>query len=100
MYASIQRFDHGEGTTLAETVIPAGKRLAVALQRLPGFVAYVLLEVGAGQLLSMGLFEDADGLQAAEQLLARDTWIPGRPVSPAADQAWATHGEVLVQAGL
>src|SRR5690242_20357752 len=97
MYASIQRFD--QGTAPADTAIPAGKRLAAALQHLPGFVAYVLLDTGAGQLMSLSLFEDADGLQAAEQL-ALDAWLPEEPAAPAADQPRAMQGEVLVQAGL
>ncbi len=99
MYANIQRFDQGQGTTPAETVIPAGKRLAAALQRLPGFIAYVLLEAGGGQLVSISLFEDADGLRAAGQLISPDAWGLGKS-APATGEPWATHGEVLVQVGL
>jgi len=98
MHASIQRFD--QGTTPAEAVILAGKQRAAALQRLPGFVAYVLLEAGAGQLVSISLFEDTDGLQAATAVLALEAKGPGEPAPPAARLPWAACGEVLVQAGL
>lgn len=98
MYASIQRYDNV--TALPDELMPAGRRHAAALQRVPGFVAYLLLDAGDGQLMAVSLFEDEADLLAAERVPALDEWLQAERTPPAAGQPRVTRGEVVVQKGL
>ena len=55
MHATICRHEDIAGST--EEVMHAGRRLAMALSKLPGFVTYALLEAGDGVLATMSVFE-------------------------------------------
>jgi hypothetical protein len=98
MYASIQRYDHV--TARPDEMMPAGRRLAAALRRVPGFVAYVLLAIGEGQYVALSLFEDEAGRATAEGLTALGKWLPTEHSPAPAAHPCVTGGEVVIQIGL
>jgi hypothetical protein len=98
MYASIERYDQADASE--EALLPAGRLRADALGRLPGFVAYVLVDAGDGQLLAISLFEDEEGLQAAAELPALGPGLERESATQPTGQPHITQGEVLVQKGL
>ncbi len=98
MYASIHRY--AQMPPASDDVIHAGRQLAAALQRLPGFVAYVLIDAGDGVLVALSLFEDEASLLATERVPALDGWLVAEQAVLAAGQPSVMSGEVVVQKGL
>ena len=114
MHASCRHFRDAVRST--DEVAALGSRLAVRLSRLPGFVWFLVLDAGGGDLVSVSVFEsatelaEADGLTAewltAEWLTAE--WLtaewasaaPAQEAHPSPLPAVPCRGEVLVQRGL
>ena len=109
MHASCRHFRDAVRST--DEVAALGSRLAGRLSRLPGFVWFLVLDAGDGDLISVSVFEsatelaDADGLTAewltAEWLTAE--WASAAPAQeayPSPLPAAPCSGEVLVQRGL
>jgi hypothetical protein len=97
MHATIRCFDAG---ARSPAEIDAGVRgLAAVVGPLPGFVALVVLDAGAGRLAAVSLFESATALAAADRRLKR--WLAAQPAPLrwTADDEAAT-GEVVYQRGL
>jgi hypothetical protein len=61
MYACIRRYEVDAGS--AEDLVEAGHRLGTGLSQAPGFVAAVAVDEAGGTLITVGLFDDVDGLQ-------------------------------------
>ena len=104
MHASCRHFRDAVRST--DEVAALGSRLAGRLSRLPGFVWFLVLDAGDGDLISVSVFEsatelaDADGL-TAEWLTAE--WVsasPAREMPPSPLPPAPCRGEVLVQRGL
>jgi hypothetical protein len=96
LYATICRYD---GVTASiEAVMQAGRRLASALSTAPGFVAYAVLDVGDGRIVSVTVFDDPTDLEAARPLIARSVGEHLAVVLPRPPEVLA--GEVIVQRGL
>ena len=109
MHASCRHFR--DAVRSADEVAALGSRLAGRLSRLPGFVWFLVLDAGAGDLISVSVFEsatelaDADGL-TAEWLTAEwesaewESAEPAREAYPSPLPLAPCRGEVLVQRGL
>lgn len=96
MHATIRRYDRVP--TPADDAIPDGRRLAAAVSRLPGFVAYALLDAGNGALVAVSLFDDPAGLTGEARLAER--WASDGHDGSLARPSEAISGEVIVQKGL
>jgi hypothetical protein len=96
MHARIQRFD--DVAAMTDEVIPAGRRVAARLNRVPGFVAYLLLDAGDGVFVGVSVFEDEAGLAADTSLSPQ--WPVEQDSSIAPGQVHVMSGEVVVQKGL
>lgn len=96
MYATLGRYDRISASQ--EEVIVAGRQLATALSRAPGFISYALLEVGDGVLATMCVFDTQTDLVAAEGLIA--TWVATHGGIPLATPSQRFTGEILVQKGM
>ena len=96
MYATIGRYE-GVGASAGD-LAQAGRRLAVALGGIPGFVSCAVVLAGDGALTAVAVFDEQVAVQDAERLAA--AWaaehLAGRP--PGAPQI--TTGEVIDQKGL
>lgn len=95
MYATIRRYDRA--TSPVDDAIPDGRRLAVAISRLPGFVAYALLDAGDGALVAVNLFDHPSGVAGEARLVGQ--WASGQD-GPLARPSEAISGEVIVQKGI
>jgi hypothetical protein len=96
MYATLERYDRIRASQ--DEVIVAGRQLAAALSKAPGFISYALLAVGDGVLATMCVFETQIELVAAEGLVA--TWMATHAGTPLAAPAHTLTGEILVQKGM
>ena len=96
MFATIRRFQ-GAGRTDDE-LIPEGRRLAVAVSKESGFIAYALLEAGDGGLVAITVFEERSGLARADLLV--DRWGTAHGLVPVAGPSEVQGGEVIVQRGI
>jgi hypothetical protein len=96
MYATIRHCERGAAST--DDFARAGYALATHLSKAPGFVAYVLVETPGGGHAAVCIFEDRDGLAAAEALVEGCSTVG--PPAPRADAARRIMGEVVVQKGL
>ena len=76
----------------------AGRTLAAALSKEPGFVAYLLVETAAGDYAAISVFEDRASQENAERLAAR--WEREYRAEQSAAAPPATGGEVVAQRGL
>lgn len=64
MYACIRRYELDAPSI--EDLAEAGHRFGTALSQAPGFVAAVAVEETGGTLVTVGLFDDLDGLRSAD----------------------------------
>ena len=96
MYGRICRYRQVTG--MVDGLIPDGRRLAAAISRLPGFVAYALLDAGDGGLISVSLFDNPAGLADAERLI--EQWADEQQPSPLSSPSEAATGEVIIQKGM
>ena len=96
MHATIACYAGGPGAT--DEVVRAGRQLATALSKTPGFVSYALLDSGDGALVSICVFEQQTELEAADRLVG--TWVLEQlgALLPAGPQVFT--GEVVVQKGM
>lgn len=78
--------------------VRTGRALTAALSDVDGFISCALLDTGDGGLVSIAIYEDAAGLEAARQIV--DRWAAGHLVSAPRDPAALITGEVIVQRGL
>ena len=95
MHAVIRRYKVRLGT-VASAAHHAEMSLVPQMNRLPGFVAYYLLDAGDSVLASISVCESAEGADAAAALAAswfRSDWPSFRLIPPE-----ITDGEVLVHA--
>lgn len=97
MHASIRRFrSNAVGN---DELAREGRKLAVALHELPGFVSFAMLESGPGCMASVTIFDDAGGLAAGEAAISR--WLQAH--DPELDEAALSpliSGEITVQRGM
>jgi hypothetical protein len=95
MQAMIQRFD-AVGCS-SDELVRAGRRLANALDHVPGFVSCVIVRAQGGGLSTVTLFEEQAGLLAADGLTGTSLaeHLPGL-IGPAE----VTTGEVVFQRGM
>ena len=96
MHAAVFRYEGVVGPV--EELLPAGRRMAAALGKVPGFVNHVVLDGGSGVLLTISIFENAADLEAAERLIAMEATRLRSIGWPAATRL--TGGEVIIQRGL
>jgi hypothetical protein len=75
-----------------------GRALATHLSKLPGFVAYVALEVETGGIAAVCIFEDTNSMAVANDLIAAYQGMEG--AWQGAGPAPLHTGEVIVQKGL
>ncbi len=95
MHAVIRRYKVRLGT-VASAAQHAETSLLPQMNRLPGFVAYYLLDAGDSVLASISVCETAEGADAAAALAAswfRSDWPSFKLIPPE-----ITDGEVLVHA--
>jgi len=95
MHAVIRRYRVRLGT-VASAARLAEDNLLPRMNRLPGFVAYYLLDAGDGVLASISVCETSEGAEAAATLAAewfRSDWPSFQLIPPA-----VTDGEILVHA--
>src|SRR6266511_1116846 len=95
MHAVIRRYRVRLGTVASAAQV-AEDTLLPRMNRLPGFVAYYLLDAGDGVLASISVCETGEGAEAAAALAAewfRSDWPSFQLIPPA-----VTDGEVLVHA--
>lgn len=95
MYAVIRRYRVRLGT-VASAARFAETSLLPQMSRLPGFVAYYLLDAGDGVVASISVCETSEGADAAAALAAgwfRSDWPSFQLIPPE-----LTDGEVLVHA--
>jgi heme-degrading monooxygenase HmoA len=95
IHAALGRYEPSGASQ--DEIIQAGRQLAVALSRAPGFISYALLEVGDGVLATVSVFETRAELEAAERLVA--AWMAAHP-TPLRPPTEAVRGEILVQKGM
>ena len=96
MHATIARYAGGAGAT--DEVMGAGRQLATALSKEPGFVSYALLDVGDGVLVSISVFEQQTELEAADRLVG--TWEVEQMAALLTTRLQVFTGEVVVQKGM
>jgi hypothetical protein len=96
MYATVRH--HDRATTPTDELVADGRRLASTVGRIPGFVAYVLLDAGEGLLISISVFEDEAGLADADRIVERWNAAPDR--EPSTSVSPVRTGEVIVQRGM
>jgi hypothetical protein len=75
-----------------------GRQIASSLGRAPGFVSYVLLEDGHGDLAMIGFFEDRAGLDEADRVVGRS--LTQHPGAVRLAPSRVISGEVLFQRGM
>lgn len=95
MYASVCRHPKAESP---DEWTKACRSLSARLGKLPGFVAYLLLEQLDGGCVTISIFESRDGLADAAGLIAAGLAGTGA-AAPNAHPDFIT-GEVIVQRGL
>lgn len=95
MHAVLQRFRIRLGTAEA-AARQAEEGLLPLLRRVPGFVAYYLLDAGDSIVASVGLFETEVGAEAATRICAK--WFRSDRPAFTAVPPERTTGAVLVQA--
>ena len=96
MHATIARYGCETGAT--DEVVRAGRILAAALSKVPGFVSYALLDLGDGALISISIFEEQTELEAAVRLVGAWEVEQMEAVLPARIPLFT--GEVVVQKGM
>jgi hypothetical protein len=96
MHARICRYE-AVGWSLDE-LRRAGRQVSAALASSPGFVSYVVLDVGNRVLASVCIFETGAQLDEGERLL--EAWGSAHPEWPLRTPAATTTGEVIVQRGM
>lgn len=97
MYAVIRRYRVRLGTVSSAAQL-AEASLLPQMNRIPGIVAYYLLDAGDGVLASVSVCETSEGADAAATLAAdwfRSDWPSFQLMPPE-----VTHGEVLVHAAV
>jgi hypothetical protein len=99
MYATIVRYEM-HNCTAALAYGHAGRTLTAALAALPGFVAFVALEMdtAAGTVTAVCLVEERAGLAEAERVIAQWQRAQGATVGKEVRRLGA--GEVIAQQGL
>lgn len=99
MYATIVLCDvHNHTPTLAHG--HSGRTLASALAALPGFVAFVTIDMnaGTGAVATLCLMEERAGLVEAERVIAR--WQEEQSAAVGSGVRRVGAGEVIAQWGL
>jgi hypothetical protein len=95
MHATLGRYDRVSASQ--DEVIRAGRQLAAALSKAPGFISYALLDLGDGALATVSVFETQGDQEEADRLLAAWVATHATVLAPPAD---ALRGEILVQKGM
>ena len=71
MYAQIRKYDSIRGGRTAEQICNDIERKGVALfEQIPGFVDYYTLELNDGGILTVSIYEDRSGVEAAKKVSA------------------------------
>ncbi len=96
MYATICRLEGIAG--FGDEMLSDGQRLATAVSREPGFVAYALVDAGDGVLISVSIFEDRIGLAGADRLV--ECWGSAQSTGASSAPTVVSTGEVVIQKGM
>lgn len=96
MHARISRYEAVDWSL--EELRRAGRQVSAVLATSPGFVSYVVLDVGDRALTSVYVFETGAQLDEGERLL--QAWGSAHPEWPLGSPASTTTGEVIVQRGM
>ena len=99
MYATIVEYDMHAGSSSHERG-RVGRTLATLLGDIPGFVAFVALDVdaGAGRVAALCIFEHLGGIDSADHVI--NQWQQEHHGAVAAGIQRVGTGEVIVQKGL
>jgi hypothetical protein len=73
MYATVRRYEGIDKVRSEEITRKVGDSLLPALNKLPGFGGYYLIDAGEGVFTSIGLFEDASQAHESTRIAAR--WV-------------------------
>jgi hypothetical protein len=92
MFASVRCYFVHKATP-AELAERVGQDFADRLSARPGFVAYDFLDCGAGEAMSISVFEEADQARASRTLARR--WTEDRLGDMELTITEALHGEVV-----
>lgn len=96
MYACIRRYELDAPSI--EDLAEAGHRFGTALSQAPGFVAAVAVEETGGTLVTVGLFDDLDGLRSAD--FYAEKWTAQNRARLGLVSVAVAAGEVVAQRGL
>ncbi len=96
MYAQVRKYDSIRGGRTAEQVCKDINQTGAALfERIPGFVDYYALELNDGGILTVSLYEDQAGVEAAKKVSADwNKTVSGGALPEKPDHAF--EGEVRV----
>lgn len=72
MYCSVRRYLMGAGS-VDDLMHRVDVDFADALAQQPGFVAYQAVDCGGGEVMSITLFRDREGIERSTELAAR--WV-------------------------
>jgi hypothetical protein len=72
MYCSVRRYRMGAGS-VDDLMHRVDVDFADALAQQPGFVAYQAVDCGGGEVMSITLFRDREGIERSTELAAR--WV-------------------------
>lgn len=106
MYAQVRKYHSIRGGRTTEQVCRDIERTALSrFDQIPGFVDYVVVELSDGGLLTVSIYEDRAGVEAAKELSAK--WntteaagsLPERPDEALEGQVRIHHPARKTQAG-
>lgn len=92
MYTVIRRYRLAEGASVADLMQRVQRGFVPIVSRLPGFAAYHAIDLGDGELLSVGVFEGRDA--AEESVRASATWVEAELADLVAGPPEVEQGEV------
>jgi quinol monooxygenase YgiN len=92
MFASVRRYRFTSGS-LDEHMRRADQEIAEDLRKMPGFVAYQVLELGDGEIMSITTFRDRPNAEASVER-ARD-WVAALP-EPVIEMTDSLVAEVVI----
>lgn len=93
MFASVRRYRFTAGS-LDEHMRRADREIAEDMRKMPGFVAYQVLELGDGEIISITTFHDRPNAEASIER-ARE-WINALP-EPVIEMTEAHVAEVVIR---
>ena len=96
MHGTIRRYARGAAS--GDAGVRAWRALAVLLAQEDGFISCAVLETADGELATIGFFDDAASLAAADRRV--DGWLAAQEAGLAQLLVQVTTGEVVAQRGL